>query len=104
VTPHTTAPPGLAAGFVLRKKGIPPRDVLEGAEGIVTDHNNEPTMSVAQEAAEHARRLLNRPGLRHVVTIAETIKTPDPIHSEAALTVQTADRPSSTGSDRRPTP
>jgi hypothetical protein len=77
---------------------------LKATEGRVTDHHNEPKMSVAQEAAEHARWLLNRPGLRHVVTIAQTIKTPDPIHSEPALTVQTADRPSATGSDRQPTP
>jgi hypothetical protein len=43
----------------------------------VSSSEEEPEMSVAEQAAEHARRLLDRPGLLHVVRVAQGSQPPE---------------------------
>jgi hypothetical protein len=64
---------------VRRKPGRPVRD---GAG--VSSNDDEPQMTVAQQAAEHARRLLNRPGLLHAVRVAQAIRQPERPRDPAA--------------------
>jgi hypothetical protein len=66
--------------------------------------DNDPDMSVADEAAEHACWLLNRPGLRQVVQLAETIKPLDRTHRQPAPAIHNPGRPSATGSGGTSTP
>jgi hypothetical protein len=70
----------------------------------VRETTKAPDMSVAHQAAEHVRRLLNRPGLRQVVQMAQTIKSSDRKHGPPAPAGQNAAWPSATGSGCTPTP
>jgi hypothetical protein len=45
-------------------------------------------MTVAQQAAEHARRLLNRPGLLHAVRVAQAVRQPERTGEPAACAGQ----------------
>jgi hypothetical protein len=44
----------------------------------VSSNDDKPEMDVAEQAAEHARRLLNRPGLLHAIRVAQAAKPPEP--------------------------
>jgi hypothetical protein len=66
--------------------------------------DDDPDMSEADKAAEHARWLLNRPGLRQLVQLADTIKPLDRTHRQPAPAIHNPGQPSATGPGRTSTP